>query len=124
MSIKSFVKSLLPRELDFEAQVQDDLPRWEAMGTAELREQLHDCWYLHMERQGEGRIDMDETEVAQRLLAATTPEHYQALVDDWSAVLTALRQAEHETGYRGRPMLLDYDLFLTCVVRVLATRAR
>jgi hypothetical protein len=123
MSLRSLLKRLLPPELDFEAQVQDALPRYEARSRVDLLEQLRGCSYLHMAGRKPGSPDMEASEVVQRLLGANTPEHFQALVDDWKSVLNALRQAEFATGHRGRPMLLDYDLHLTCIVRVLAQRA-
>jgi hypothetical protein len=122
MSIKGFFRTLLPTDMSFDKQVEQALPRYRKQRSEALVEHLRSCDYLHLDAATPGEPGMESSPAVQRLLQATDGGDFQALERDWSEVLNALRRAEHAAGYTGRPLLVDYDIHLSCIVRVLAER--
>jgi hypothetical protein len=123
VSIKSFLRNLFPPELDLEGRVEQSMPRYREHSTQELKDLLRSCDYLALPGEAPDRPGMTDNPTVQRLLTADDAAAFHALADDWGAVLNALRAAEHDSGFTGRPLLMDYDLHLSCIVRALAERA-
>ncbi len=124
MSLLAFIKKLASTDFDFERRVQREQRRYRGKSTEELAELLRTCDYLNLPGTEPGLPGMADCPSAQRLLDATRSGAYQPLIEDWNTILNDLVAAERACGYRGRPLLIDYDLHLTCIVRVLAEREK
>lgn len=124
MSIWRFLKSLWHSTLSFDDEVANFLPEYRALHNDVLLEQLRTCDYFSLPAAEPGKPNMNEMNAVQALLGSVESGEFRELVNQWPETLGGLRDAERACGYTGRPLLMDCNIHLTCIVRVLADRQK
>lgn len=89
---------------------------------AQLVARLLECDYFDLESASTGRSLRDHPKVA-AFLERVRAGDYRALADEMNRHFTDFVAAERETGFTGRPYLIDYDRYMAALVRELARRS-
>lgn len=94
--------------------------------TSESEEQLVarllECEYFDLVSESTGRRLRNHPKVTAFLERVRTGD-YRALADGMGRYFTEFVEAERETGFTGRPHLIDSDRYMAAVVRELARRS-
>lgn len=122
MTFSALYKLFSPKPASFQERIDESLPRYRDQPSEDLVRQLHDSDYLSMGGAEPEGPSMADTPVVRRLFALVEAGDWVGLAADWHDTLTALVQAERSIGLTGRPMLIDADIQLTCIVQVMAER--
>ena len=122
MSIRKFLHNLWPSPSSFDDKVARVLPEYRVLSNDVLLSHLRRCEYLTLPAAEPGKPSMNETGAVRALLGSVQAGAFRQLLIRWPEVLNELRDAERACGYTGRPLLIDCDIPLTCIVRVLAER--
>lgn len=122
MSIWQFLQSLWSSSSGIDEDVARTLPQYRMLSNDLLIEQLRTCEYWCLPAAEPGKPSMIEANAVRSLLGSVEAGAFRELVSRWPEVLNELRDAERACGYKGRPFFIDYDIMLTCLVRVLAER--
>lgn len=122
MPIQALLQLFSTRPRSFHEQVESAMPPYRELDTAGLVKQAIECEYFDLQGPDIPDVRLRDFPPATVLLYYLHHGDYAGAARFWPQALNALAPAERKLGLTGRPLLVDYDIHLTCIIKALAER--